>query len=114
MATSYFSVWRKRETAAVTAATACGLGGPAPQTAVDYYEDRGILSSYDIFHFGEGLLGVKNFPLAVAEVCLAACQRYSFHFLARWQGCRLQNLSEGCLPVLSTVSACQIDSPDFF
>ena len=89
MATSYFSVWRKRQTVAVTAATACGLGGPAPQTAVDYYEDRGILSSYDIFHFGEGLLGVKNFPLAIAEVCLAACQRYSLHFLLeRWHSCK--------------------------
>ena len=37
-------------------------------TTEKYYEDKGILTSYDQFHFGEGLLGVKNFPQRMAEV----------------------------------------------
>lgn len=34
-----------------------------PVTTADYYEDVDILVSYDRFHFGDGLLSVKNFPL---------------------------------------------------
>ena len=30
-----------------------------------------------MFHFGEGLLSVQNFPLRMAEVCLEACDKYS-------------------------------------
>ena len=37
-------------------------------TTAQYYEDKGILSSYDSFHFGPGLLGVQNFPQRMAEV----------------------------------------------
>ena len=46
------------------------------QTTADYYEDQSILESYDRFHFGEGLLSVKNFPLRMAEVCIEACRKY--------------------------------------
>ena len=46
------------------------------QTTADYYEDQSILESYDRFHFGEGLLSVKNFPLRMAEVCIEACKKY--------------------------------------
>ena len=37
-------------------------------TTAQYYEDKSILTSYDRFHFGPGLLGVKNFPQRMAEV----------------------------------------------
>ncbi len=33
--------------------------------------------SYDRFHFGAGLLSVKNFPLRMAEVCIEACKKYN-------------------------------------
>ena len=38
------------------------------QTTDEYYEDEDILTSYRRFHFGPGFLGVKNFPLRMAEV----------------------------------------------
>ena len=73
---SYFSAWRKKiedaELASDYVSTMFGV-----KNAVDYYEDSNILTSYDIFHFGEGLLSVKNFPLRIAEVCLEACRKYS-------------------------------------
>ena len=39
-------------------------------TTAQYYEDKSILTSYDRFHFGPGLLGVKNFPQRMAEVAV--------------------------------------------
>ena len=46
------------------------------QTTADYYEDNDILSSYDTFHFGDGLLGVPNFPRKMAELCLEAAKTF--------------------------------------
>ena len=74
---SYLSVWRKE-------AAGAGAGSDVNSTksdqqakdAVEYYESSGILNSYDIFHFGEGLLSVKNFPLRMSEVCIEACRKY--------------------------------------
>eukprot|EP00091_Calanus_sinicus_P001704 TRINITY_DN11722_c0_g1_i1.p1 TRINITY_DN11722_c0_g1~~TRINITY_DN11722_c0_g1_i1.p1 ORF type:complete len:158 (-),score=47.77 TRINITY_DN11722_c0_g1_i1:80-553(-) len=60
----------------------------SPETTEDYYEDQSILASYDIFHFGEGLLSVKNFPLRMSEVCVEACKKYRASFsLALDAGC---------------------------
>ena len=60
----------------------------APETAVEYYEDKSILNSYDIFHFGEGLLSVQNFPLKIAEVCVEACKENNTNLhLALDAGC---------------------------
>ena len=75
-AISYFSVWRKKtdQTGSMSAASAAG---DEFKDAVEYYENDKILNSYDMFHFGEGLLSVKNFPLRMAEVCLEACEKYS-------------------------------------
>ena len=75
-AISYFSVWRKKvdQTGSMSAASAAGDDF---KDAVEYYENDKILNSYDMFHFGEGLLSVKNFPLRMAEVCLEACEKYS-------------------------------------
>jgi hypothetical protein len=43
--------------------------GAAPQ-----YEQAGVLEAYEMFHFKFGdIHGIKNFPHACAEVCLAAC-----------------------------------------
>ena len=50
-----------------------------PQTTADYYEDENILDSYDQFHFGEGLLSVKNFPLTMAEICIAAAKKFNIN-----------------------------------
>ena len=73
---SYFSAWRKKiEEAELASDYVSNINGV--KNAVDYYEDSNILASYDIFHFGEGLLSVKNFPLRIAEVCLEACRKYN-------------------------------------
>jgi SAM-dependent methyltransferase len=49
------------------------------QSTADYYEDENILDSYDQFHFGEGLLSVKNFPLRMAEICISAAKRFNIN-----------------------------------
>lgn len=49
------------------------------QSTADYYEDENILDSYDQFHFGDGLLSVKNFPLTMAEICIAAARRFNIN-----------------------------------
>jgi len=46
-------------------------------TTDEYYEDKSILTSYDQFHFGAGLLGVKNFPLKMAEICVQVCKKFN-------------------------------------
>jgi len=81
---THFTVWRKREGVDIKR----GLEAQAHQEEEDtvvpaqyydtevYYEDKDILRSYDEFHFGEGLLGVKNFPQRMAEVCIEFCQKY--------------------------------------
>jgi len=86
-AMSYFSVWRMK-------APVKGIDSVLnnmeknPETTEDYYEDQNILASYDIFHFGEGLLSVKNFPLRMSEVCVEACKKYETNFtLALDAGC---------------------------
>jgi hypothetical protein len=81
-AVSHFSVWRKHPSGPDLPA-AGGIrqsGLEAPQTTADYYEATDILASYDRFHFGDGLLSVKNFPLRTAEVCIEACRKYRAGF----------------------------------
>ena len=51
-----------------------------PETTAQYYEDQNILTSYDQFHFGKGLLGIKNFPQRMAEVCIEACTKFKTNF----------------------------------
>ena len=78
-AISHLSAWRKKPSER--------LGGEEkaeaeakPKDAVEYYEDKNILNSYDIFHFGEGLLSVKNFPLRMSEVCVESCRKFNTRF----------------------------------
>ena len=76
---SYFSVWKKKlsdEDSFSFYASGSLTGTAAVKDAVEYYENTNILTSYDIFHFGEGLLSVKNFPLRMSEVCIEACTKY--------------------------------------
>ena len=75
---SYFSVWRKIDSGSRgSASEETGVKtDDEARDAVEYYEHSGILTSYDIFHFGEGLLSVKNFPLRMSEVCLEACLKH--------------------------------------
>jgi SAM-dependent methyltransferase len=40
-----------------------------------YYHDAEILGCYERFHFGPGILGQKNFAVAIAEACLAAAKK---------------------------------------
>ena len=78
-AISHFTAWRKTTEGQLDEtqnAPNPDLQGQGQSTA-DYYEDTDILVSYDRFHFGEGLLGVKNFPLRMAEVCIQACEKYN-------------------------------------
>ena len=69
------------------------------QTTADYYEDNDILSSYDTFHFGEGLLGVPNFPRKMAELCLEMAKTY---------GVKLDSaLDAGCGPGGTALELCK-------
>ena len=86
-AISYFSVW-KMKSQVKSSETDTRNEEKCPGTTEDYYEDQSILASYDIFHFGEGLLSVKNFPLRMSEVCVEACQKFKTNFkLALDAGC---------------------------
>ena len=71
----------------------------ASLTTDEYYEDKGILTSYDQFHFGAGLLGVKNFPLRMSEVCIEACRKYGTEMNGA--------LDAGCGPGRTAVELCQ-------
>ena len=57
-------------------------------TTAQYYEDKSILTSYDRFHFGPGLLGVKNFPQRMAEVAVTR-QRILIYSNNYFQGVRV-------------------------
>eukprot|EP00092_Neocalanus_flemingeri_P038322 GFUD01041721.1.p1 GENE.GFUD01041721.1~~GFUD01041721.1.p1 ORF type:complete len:489 (+),score=124.43 GFUD01041721.1:77-1543(+) len=86
-AISYFSVWRMKSQVQ-SSETDPRDDEKCPETTEDYYEDQSILASYDIFHFGDGLLNVKNFPLRMSEVCVEACQKFKTNFkLALDAGC---------------------------
>ena len=80
-AISHFSVWRKHEGReggeSQLFKTPTEVDDDEAQSTADYYEDETILTSYHRFHFGEGLLSVKNFPLKMAEICIDACRRYN-------------------------------------
>ena len=78
-AISYLSAWRKKPADSLEEEEKTETEAK-PQDAVEYYEDKNILSSYDIFHFGEGLLSVKNFPLRMSEVCVEFCQKFNTRF----------------------------------
>ena len=62
-AMSFLSAWRKRAVDSAEEERRDTEKDNKPRDAVEYYEDKNILNSYDLFHFGEGLLSVKNFPL---------------------------------------------------
>ena len=70
-----------------------------PDTTADYYEDKNILISYDQFHFGHGLLGIRNFPERMAEVCLDACKRFKIK-------CGVA-LDAGCGPGRTAMELCK-------
>ena len=76
---SHVAAWKK--SADVQAASAeVGKATDHTVTTYDYYEDKGILESYDKFHFGAGLLAQECFPVAIAQVCLAAAKKVGVSF----------------------------------
>ena len=79
-AMSFLSAWRKRAVDNAEEERRDTEKDNKPRDAVEYYEDKNILNSYDIFHFGEGLLSVKNFPLRMSEVCLEFCRKFNTRF----------------------------------
>ena len=83
-AISNFSVWRKQDSAEKSNKKLYDVPSEVPveaaQSTADYYKDECILTSYDRFHFGEGLLSIRNFPLRMAELCLDACRRFNVNF----------------------------------
>jgi 5-histidylcysteine sulfoxide synthase len=101
-AVSTFSVWRKRREEGNLEDDDIGDYGDiykSPETTADYYEDNDILRSYDTFHFGDGLLGVANFPKKMAEVCLEACKKF---------GVKLDSaLDAGCGPGGTALELCK-------
>ena len=62
-AISFLSAWMKRAVGSMEGEKGKTEDEGKPRDAVEYYEDKNILNSYDLFHFGEGLFSVKNFPL---------------------------------------------------
>jgi len=70
-----------------------------PETTAEYYEDQDILTSYDQFHFGQGLLGIKNFPERMAEVCIEACKKFKTNFDVA--------LEAGCGPGRTAMELCK-------
>jgi len=74
---SHFSAWRRNdvENVEMTAKEKDLLVHYSTSTT-EYYLDKSILTSYDQFHFGDGLLGVRNFPLRMAEVCVDFSHKY--------------------------------------
>ena len=97
-AMSYFSVWR-RKSPVEEDDTVLKTEGINAKTTEDYYEDQSILASYDVFHFGEGLLSVKNFPLRMSEVCIEACRKYKTNLD--------KALDAGCGPGRTAMELCQ-------
>jgi len=99
-AISHFSAWRKKSAAEVVELTAEEeqLLVHYTTTTEQYYEDKGILASYDRFHFGPGLLGVKNFPERMAEVCIDACHKFGVSLGAA--------LDAGCGPGGTALKLC--------
>lgn len=98
-AISYLSAWTKLDETAkdVTDFSVIPSSNDVANTT-DYYENDNILKSYDAFHFGSGLLSVKNFPLHMAEVIIEMCEKY---------GCRFKSaLDAGCGPGRTAMELC--------
>nr|XP_012557475.2 uncharacterized protein LOC100215679 [Hydra vulgaris]XP_047133732.1 uncharacterized protein LOC100215679 [Hydra vulgaris]XP_047133733.1 uncharacterized protein LOC100215679 [Hydra vulgaris]XP_047133734.1 uncharacterized protein LOC100215679 [Hydra vulgaris] len=74
-AISYLSIWKKVSDF-VKSTHVPSVDDEDILTTAQYYEDENILSSYEVFHYGDGLLSVKNFPLHIAEVCIKAALKY--------------------------------------
>jgi len=103
-AISNFSVWRKKSDAEIDEAELLSASDQnaarKPETTEQYYEDQDILTSYDQFHFGEGLLGIKNFPQKMAEVCIEACKKFKTNFDTA--------LDAGCGPGRTAMELCKV------
>jgi len=101
-AVSNFTVWRKKmkskvdenETDEDTETSTLRSDSTAA-----YYEDQNILASYDQFHFGHGLLGIRNFPERMAEVCIEACKKFKIQFGVA--------LDAGCGPGRTAMELCK-------
>lgn len=101
-AISYFSVWKKNTAEQIRLEDLKNSGSiPSSNdvsTTADYYEDKNILTSYDAFHFGEGLLSVKNFPLRMGEVIIESCKKFN---------CPMKTaLDAGCGPGRTAMELC--------
>lgn len=98
-AISYFSTWRKQR-------DITSQGSEQPQSRLDsatlttdeYYEHESVLTPYSQFHFGPGFLGVKNFPLRMAEVCIEFVRKYGVS--------RKVALDAGCGPGRTAIELC--------
>jgi len=101
-AVSNFSVWRKKmdyEIHEIETVEDGQAKASMPETTAEYYEDQDILTSYDQFHFGPGLLGIKNFPERMAEVCIEACRKFETNFDVA--------LDAGCGPGRTAMELCK-------
>jgi len=102
-AISFFSAWKKLSSESQKDITDFNVipSSSDVSNTTDYYEDSNILKSYDAFHFGDGLLSVKNFPLRMGEVILEMCKKYKCPFGTA--------LDAGCGPGRTAMELC----PDF-
>jgi len=96
---SYFSVWRKDAEQLSKTTVKTQSSSSEQMRAEDYYEDLDILSSYHRFHFGRGLLSVKNFMERMSEVCVDAGRKYGIEFNAA--------LDAGCGPGRCALEMCK-------
>jgi len=102
-AISNFSIWRKKmddEIDDTEIVEDSQKSNSRPETTAQYYEDNDILTSYDQFHFGKGLLGIKNFPERMAEVCIEACRKFQTNFDVA--------LDAGCGPGRTAMELCKV------
>lgn len=100
-AISCFSAWRKLQSKDTTDLSKFNVipSSSEVKSTTDYYEDSHILKSYDAFHFGDGLLSVKNFPLRMAEVIIEMCKKHNSPFNAA--------LDAGCGPGRTAIELCK-------
>ena len=99
---SHFSCWRKLKDAASEKGAVknveTGSSTNHTITTTTYYEDNSILESYEKFHFGMSEIGVKNFPLAIAEFCIEMAEKFGTKFSAA--------MDAGCGPGRTAMELC--------
>ena len=98
-AISYFSFWEKKTSDSVNGSEDNEKDITNDEMEPAYYETADIVNSYEKFHYGELDLPTGNFPVRMAEICVAACKKYGASLNAA--------LDAGCGPGRSAMELCR-------